>query len=149
MDRHKSQAALDADIGQVPLSSLVQPAPDRKAFKLEPTDEMRKAKSWIETVVTPPRADKTLLAMHGWLSPSGDLYACGWEDHDALTSALGFAHQSEIEAAGFCKLSRLEWLVAQRYRERELTAEQWTTIERWYERNNFPEEHYLRLATKL
>ena len=114
---------------------------------LLPTDEMRAAKAWLEVVETPARPDTELLAMHGWLSPDGQLFACGWQKHNELTAALGYRHESELEAAGYCKLSQLQWLVGHRYCQNGLTEKQWETIERWYERNGFPEEHFLRLSS--
>jgi hypothetical protein len=116
---------------------------------LQPTDEMRCAKGRLERLVDPPLQDSELLAMHGWLAPDGTLYSCGYRCHDALGQRLGFAHESDIEQAGYCKLSNLEWLVAARYCPRALTEAQWDTIERWYTRNAFPQAHFLRLTTSL
>jgi hypothetical protein len=110
---------------------------------------MRLAKGRLERVTSPPLVDRELLAMHGWLSPGGDLYPCAFKDHDVLCRALGYAHESVIENAGYCKLSNLEWLVSPRYCARELTDAQWTTIERWYDSNEFPQAHFLRLVTPL
>ena len=84
--------------------------------------------------------------MHGWLAPSGDLYPCAFTAHEALCLALGFAHESAIEGAGYCKLSNLAWLVQSGYRSQPLTDAQWATIERWYDVNGFPQAHFLRLA---
>ncbi|TVS18455.1 MAG: hypothetical protein EA417_03290 [Gammaproteobacteria bacterium] len=110
---------------------------------------MRQAKAFVEEITSPPSPDDSLLATNGWLCPEGRLYACAWQKHDDLTLALGYRHQSEIEEAGFCKLSRLEWLVEPRYRTTPLTEAQWKTISNWYERNGFPDEHYLRLTSKF
>ena len=118
----------------------------RLSMNLLPTDEMREAKLWVEQILVPPTPVSDLLAMHGWLAPSGQLFACGWEKHNELTTVLGFKHESEIEQAGFCKLTQLRWLVEPRYCENGLQAAQWETIERWYERNKFPDEHFQRLC---
>jgi len=113
------------------------------------TEEMLAAKAWLENVAVPPRADPALLAIHGWLSPDGTLYSCGWEQHNELTAALGYRHESLIEADGYCKLSALRWLVEPRYCQNGLSEQQWATIERWYESNRFPEEHFLRLCASV
>lgn len=149
MDAHKTQTWVESDMAPAPVVvPAVRPEAPRK-LKLEPTEMMRRAKSWVEAISHPPVAERSMLAMHGWLSPAGELFACGWQKHDDLARALGFLHQSEIEGAGYCKLSNLEWLVAPRYRTRELTEAQWETIGDWYEQNGFPEEHYLRLTTNI
>ena len=144
MDRHRAQPNLalpDNEQRTVALPS------DRSGLPLLATDEMLAAKAWLENIEVPPLADERLLAIHGWLSPDGALYACGWEKHDVLTAALGFEHESAIEAAGYCKLTALKWLVGPRYCRSGLTDDQWETIEQWYERNGFPEEHFLRLCS--
>lgn len=125
------------------------PAADRRLPPLLPTPEMRQAKGRLEAVVDVPTCDGELLAMNGWLAPDGTLYSCGYRTHDRLCRALGFAHESGLEQAGYCKLSQLEWLVSPRYCPRELTEAQWATIERWYERNGFPQAHFLKLASRL
>lgn len=149
VDIHKTQTWMESEREFAPIvvPSVRAEAPRRP--KLEPTEAMRRAKAWVEAISHPPVPEKSMLAMHGWLSPEGDLYACGWQKHDELARALGFLHQSEIEGAGYCKLSSMEWLVAPRYRARELTEQQWETISEWYEKNGFPEEHYLRLTTTI
>lgn len=114
---------------------------------LTPTEAMREAKGRLENIRSNPVVDKELLASHGWLSPDGALYACGYKAHDMLCRMLGYEHESAIENAGFCKLSNLEWLVSARFCARELTEAQWQTIEEWYNRNRFPEAHFLRLGT--
>lgn len=114
---------------------------------LTPTEAMREAKGRLENIGSTPIVDKDLLASHGWLSPDGALYACGYKAHDMLCRLLGYEHESAIENAGFCKLSNLEWLVSARFCARELTEAQWETIEDWYSRNNFPEAHFVRLGT--
>lgn len=143
MDRHRAQPDLALLINA---PSPVSPERERKLPPLMPTEEMRKAKAWLERIATPPQPDDELLAIHGWLEPEGRLYACGWEKHNELTKALGFGHESEVEAAGYCKLSALAWLVGPKYCQKGLTEAQWATIERWYARNGFPEEHFLRLC---
>jgi len=144
MDRHQPQQYFELIEERPITSSGIDNRGPRSV--LAPTEEMRKAKAWLEVIKRPPEPDEQLLAIHGWLSPTGELYACGWEKHNDLTRALGFQHESEIEEAGFCKLSQLNWLVQARYCDQSLTAAQWTTIERWYARNGFPEEHFLRLS---
>jgi hypothetical protein len=143
MDRHRAQLNLslpdDAD-HRAPVESRHPGVP------LMATEEMRAAKAWLENVRVPAQPDPDLLAIHGWLSPDGTLFACGWEQHNELTAALGFRHESEIEAAGYCKLTALRWLVETRYCQHGLTENQWATIEKWYARNGFPEEHFLRLC---
>lgn len=144
MQTHKPQTLFEIENGELPrpveLRPRMAPAP------LQPTDEMRRAKAWIEAIQCPPEPDHELLATHGWLSPDGILYACGWKQHDKLTLALGFKHEAEIEEAGFCKLTQVRWLVEPRYCGTGLTDRQWQTIERWYERNGFPDEHFMRLG---
>lgn len=120
---------------------------ESRLSKLTPTAEMRRAKGKLEAIGRPPAEDRELLASHGWLSPEGNLYACGYKDHDTLCRLLGFERESAIENAGYCKLSNLEWLVSPRFCARELTEAQWETIERWYSRNNFSEAHFVRLGT--
>lgn len=122
------------------------PPSDKRIPSLRVTAEMRAAKGRLETLRTRPREDTELLATHGWLCPEGHLYSCGYTDHDALCRLLGFEHESEIENAGWCKLANLEWLVQPRYCARVLSEDQWSTIERWYARNGFPEAHFLRIA---
>ena len=143
MDRHRGQQNLAMPTEDWGVEGLV---PKRPGVSLVPTDEMRAAKAWLEKLEKPVRQDTELLAMHGWLSPEGKLYACGWKKHDELTSALGFAHESDIEAAGYCKLSQLKWLVQPRYAQQGINDAQWCTIEKWYQRNGFPEEHFMRLC---
>lgn len=147
MDRHRPQVFFDISrerkVGIEPVETGVVPN------DLVPTEEMRRARLWLEKIEEPPLPDKELLSVHGWLSPEGELYACGWERHDELTKALGYRHESDIEEAGFCKLSRLTWLVQPRYCKSGLTESQWETIERWYDRNGFCESHYLRLAASV
>lgn len=116
---------------------------------LLPTAEMRAAKGRLEPVQDPPTEDEDLLAMNGWLAPDGTLYTCGYKTHDALCRILGFKHESELEQAGFCKLANLEWLVSPRYCPRELSEAQWGTIERWYERNRFPQAHFMKLSSRI
>lgn len=125
------------------------PVADRRLPPLLPTPEMRQAKGRLEAVQEVPTKDEELLAMNGWLAPDGTLYSCGYRTHDPLCRALGFEHESTIEQAGYCKLSQLEWLISPRYCPRELTEAQWATIERWYERNGFPQAHFLKLASRL
>lgn len=148
LHKHRSQFPIDADDGLTgePNRGLVL----RKSMRgtLTPTQRMRDAKGWLEVVENPPRADDQLLAIHGWLAPDGTLFACAWEKHNELATALGFSHESEIESAGYCKLSQLKWLVNPRYCARRLTRAQWKTIEEWYERNGYPEEHFIRLGTR-
>jgi hypothetical protein len=124
------------------------PVADRRLPPLLPTPEMRQAKGRLEAVGEVPTRDAELLAMNGWLAPDGTLYSCGYRTHDPLCRALGFVHESALEQAGYCKLSQLEWLVSPRYCPRELTEAQWATIERWYERNGFPQAHFLKLASR-
>lgn len=142
---HRTQILLDseADDGVPEGYGLARPA----ASGLRPTEEMKRAKGWVERISKPPVPDNDLLATHGWLSPSGELFACGWEKHTELSRAMGFSHDSEVEAAGYCKLTQLNWLVSPKYCACPLTMEQWKTIEKWYEKNRFPEEHFIRLGT--
>ena len=128
---------------------MAEVAEKRRGVSLVPTDEMRDAKAWLERLEDPVKPDRDLLATHGWLDPEGLLYASGWEKHNELTRALGFTHESDIEDAGYCKLSQLKWLVGPRYCKKGVTDEQWSTIEKWYQRNGFPEEHFLRLSILL
>lgn len=148
MDKHQTQPLLGLN-PEAPARTRVSAADLRKIAKLLPTDRMRQAKGWVEKLTSPPSEDKALLAIHGWLSPTGKLYACGFKRHDALCEALGFGHESEIESKGFCKLSDMSWYVAPRYREIGLTESQWATIERWYERNGLPDSHYMRLFEEV
>jgi hypothetical protein len=122
---------------------------ESRLSRLTPTAEMKKAKGRLEAFGDPPTEDRELLASHGWLSPDGRLYACGYKDHDTLCRMLGYEHEAAIESAGYCKLSNLEWLVSPRFCARELTEAQWETIENWYNKNHFPEAHFMRLATGL
>jgi hypothetical protein len=122
---------------------------ESRVSRLTPTNEMKKAKGRLEAIGDPPLEDIELLACHGWLSPEGNLYACGYKDHDTLCRMLGYQHEAAIESAGYCKLSNLEWLVSPRFCARELTEAQWETIENWYNSNNFPEAHFMRLATRV
>lgn len=149
LDHHKPQEWLEFSRP----ASRVEASPNvgvgARRVMLQPTEAMQRARAWLETIKTPPEPDASLLAMNGWLCPEGHLYACAWQKHDPLTHALGFKHQSEIEEAGYCKLSRLEWLVEPRYRTQPLTAAQWQTISRWYETNGYPVEHYLRLTLRV
>ena len=144
MQRHTTQNIMEGyEEQKTPIAGSAKPG---VASSLLPTDEMRRAKRWLEVIQNPPQPDQDLLAIHGWLSPKGVLYACAWEKHNELTAALGFRHESEIEQSGFCKLSQLKWLVEPRYCEHGVTAAQWETIERWYEKNGFPDEHFMRLG---
>ena len=146
MDRHHAQPNLALHDEENPRLS---PSRQPQGLPLLATEEMRVAKAWLEKVEIPAQQDTALLAIHGWLSPEGALYACGWEQHNVLTAALGFRHESDIEGAGYCKLSALRWLVQPRYCQTGLTEAQWETIERWYERNGFPDEHFLRLCASV
>jgi len=144
MDKHQTQPL----IGLSPETNEfqgVRKMSSPRTVKLVPTDRMRQAKGWIEKISQPPEEDKELLAIHGWLSPDGKLYACSFKSHDVLCKALGFNHESEIENAGFCKLTEMAWCVAPRYSKVGLTPEQWRTIEQWYDSNDLPDSHYMRL----
>jgi len=134
--------------GTVPNEEL-RPSIAARVAPLLPTAEMRAAKGQLEAVLDPPIRDDECLSMNGWLAPDGTLYSCGYKTHDLLCRVLGFAHESEIEQAGFCKLTNLEWLVSARYCPRSLTEAQWATIERWYVRNSFPATHFLKLTARL
>ena len=127
----------------------LRPSVEARVPRLLPTAEMRAAKGRLEPVLDPPLRDEECLSMNGWLAPDGALYSCGYKSHDQLCRVLGFAHESAIEQAGFCKLTNLEWLVSARYCPRSLTDAQWATIERWYMRNGFAETHFLRLTARL
>jgi hypothetical protein len=144
MQRHATQSILE--MAEEPKKAGNSSGMVTQGMALLATEEMRGAKAWLEVIEKPPVPDNELLAIHGWLSPEGILYACGWERHNELTEALGYRHESDIEKAGYCKLTQLKWLVGPRYCERGLTNEQWETIEKWYERNGFPEEHFIRLS---
>lgn len=149
MDQHKEQKWIDFPLTVARVAPTPVEAPYNARLGLEPTARMRRAKAFVEEIQCPPKPDKHLVAMNGWLCPQGQLYGCAWKNHDELTTALGYRHESEIEEAGFCKLSRLEWLVEPRYRTTPLTEAQWKTISNWYEKNGFPDEHYLRLTAKM
>jgi hypothetical protein len=127
----------------------LRPFVDTRVPPLLPTAEMRAARGRLEAVLDPPLRDQECLSMNGWLAPDGTLYPCGYKTHDLLCRVLGFAHESGIEQAGFCKLTNLEWLVSARYCPRTLTDAQWATIERWYARNGFPQSHFMRLTARL
>lgn len=127
----------------------LRPSVEARVPRLLPTAEMRAAKGRLEPVLDPPLRDEECLSVNGWLAPDGALYSCGYKSHDQLCRVLGFAHESAIEQAGFCKLTNLEWLVSARYCPRSLTDAQWATIERWYMRNGFAETHFLRLTARL
>jgi hypothetical protein len=147
MDRHQSQMYFELTPEKPALVERIEERRDVGA--LVPTEEMRKAKGWIEVIKKPPEPARELTVIHGWLSPEGVLFACAWEKHNELTKALGFSHESEIENAGYCKLSQLKWLVQKRYCANGLTEAQWATIEQWYARNGFPEEHFMRLGDQV
>lgn len=152
MDRHQKQNQLPAIVDnkntlhQGHFSTSTQDT-GRRALLL--TDEMRCAKGRLEDESGELIVDDELLSSHGWLDPSGSLYPCGFKRHDHLASRLGFTHASEIERSGFVKLANLNWLIGGRWGTGELTEAQWETIERWYERNRFPKEHYLKLCATV
>jgi hypothetical protein len=147
MDSHKSQSNFElAEESGMPRLARSSAGP---VNVLVPTDAMRRAKSSLAVNQGKPIEDRELLAMHGWLSPDGTLYACEFEKHGTLADALGYDHESKIERAGYVKLTQLKWLVEARYCGESLTAAQWETIERWYEKNDFPEEHFIRLTAAL
>ncbi|NKC01874.1 MAG: hypothetical protein GKR90_25705 [Pseudomonadales bacterium] len=143
MQKHRSQFGIDAN--EAPRSNTYR-SPEHSP--LHATEEMRDAKTNLEEDGGQPERDLDLLACHGWLSPEGHLYPCGFKQHDLLTSALGFENEVEIEAAGYCKLTMLMWNVHNRYGSMAITTEQWSTIEAWYDRNGFPYAHFNRLATQ-
>lgn len=144
MDKHQTQPLIGLS-AEPPALQGVAPKITPRNVKLIPTNRMRQAKGWVERIAEPPVEDAQLLAIHGWLSPEGKLYACSFKCHDLLCKALGYRHESDIENAGFCKLSEMAWCVAPRYRKVGLTSEQWATIERWYDNNDLPDSHYMRL----
>ena len=151
MDRHLRQLEVTALRGDVPtldqdvdLTSETRGGPKG----LVATEEMRCASTGIGNQEGKVVADTELLAMHGWLAPDGSLYACALKTHTALAIKLGYRHESAIEKAGYVKLANLRWLVQPRYRERELTTEQWGAIESWYTRNGFPAAHFLKLMAE-
>lgn len=85
---------------------------------------------------------QSLHAIHGWLSPQGELFACGFKQHDILIQLLGFQYELHAENAGWCKLCNMQWLVDPRYLGKPLSRQQLSSIKRWYQLNGFPVSHY-------
>lgn len=152
MDRHQQQKAIPTlidDSSRLSQLSIPTSSADGTLPSLAATPGMRAAKARLEEETGELIVDDELLASHGWLSPEGQLYPCGFKRHDCLAGRLGFSHASAIEERGYIKLANLRWLVERRYRTNELTDAQWSTIEAWYEKNGFPKEHYLKLFTMV
>ena len=149
MDRHQQQSIfppINEDSTKLHQGLIPTTAGGGRLTGLIATEEMREKKGVLERGTDELLVDRDLLACHGWLAPSGELYPCAYKGHDRLAARLGSTHK-EIEERGYIKLANLKWLVEARYRSKEVTDDQWKTIESWYERNGFPEAHLLRLIT--
>lgn len=150
MDRHQQQRAFppirDEDCTKLQQGLIPTTVGAGRLTGLIATERMRKNKGLLERDSDELIVDRELLACHGWLAPTGELYPCAFKGHDRLAVRLGSTHK-ELEEQGYIKLANLKWLVEARYRSKEVTDQQWRTIEAWYERNGFPEAHFLRLIT--
>lgn len=67
------------------------------ARTLEETKEYLKPK--------PPKARRTIDNDHGWLSPAGKFYSCGYGEHILLADRLGF-EEKELEKKQWMKIQR-------------------------------------------
>ena len=66
------------------------------------------------TVPTPVGYGDALGARHGWLSPRGDLYTCGYMAHQSLADELKPDEELPsvaLEREGWVKLTRSRWMV--------------------------------------
>lgn len=105
---------------------------------LEPTPAMRNASAMLGTQGYSLTANENFAVMNCWLSPEGDMYPCIYKAHQALLVALGFSDDSEMEDAGWIKLTRLRWCVTEVEAPLGVTDAQWSTIARWLELNQYP-----------
>lgn len=89
------------------------------------------------------RLDSTLLAVNGWLNIQGDLYACGWLQHDKSVRALGFRNERDAAKAGYIRLSSLKWQIETRFSSPVLISEaQSNTIQMWHKQNNLSSDYF-------
>lgn len=87
--------------------------------------------------------DQDLLAVNGWLSQSGQLFACGWMQHDASVKGLGYPNERDASKAGYIRLSSMKWQIEKRFSTDVLiTEKQSNTIKSWHEVNALDTAYY-------
>lgn len=78
----------------------------------------------------PPPADPTLAATGGWLAPDGQLYRCGFQEHDAVAVRLGIDRTLGGDG-GWVHLQDSRW----RDPGREITQAQLDAIFDWSQKH--------------
>lgn len=142
---------IDENYNRLNYEAIENIAPEKlPRDRLVPTAKMRSAGLVLPKITDLEAFKKTykpfhsLLAIHGWLSPEGQLYPCGFKQHDILIQLLGFQYELHAENEGWCKLANMQWLVQPKYLAKRLTRQQLATIKEWYKLNEFPMSHYNR-----
>ena len=87
-------------------------------------------------------SDEYLLSVHGWLSPTGELFSCKWQQHTKTVNALGFDTERDAIMAGYIKLSNMKWQPGRQYRQLSLTDAQRETIELWHKKNQLSKAYF-------
>lgn len=117
-----------------------------KPIILRSTQRMQRYETQLPTNGILLIEDNQLMAINGWLSPQGVLYACRWRQHKSIMKSLQIMTEKAMEEKGFVKLSNMKWFVAPKYLARKLTEEQKKTIESWYTLNELSKESYKKLV---
>lgn len=87
--------------------------------------------------------DSNLLAINGWLNQQGELYACGWLQHDKSVKAFGYANERDASKAGVIRLANMKWQIEKRFANTVLISEaQYTTIRAWHESNSLDSGYF-------
>lgn len=92
--------------------------------------------------------DECLLSVHGWLTPTGELFSCKWQQHTKTVNALGYDTERDAIMAGYIKLSNMKWQFGRQYRKISLTDAQRNTIDLWHKNNQISKEYFFNDLVK-
>ena len=92
--------------------------------------------------------DESLLSVHGWLKPTGELFSCKWQQHTKTVNALGYDTERDAIMAGYIKLSNMKWQLGRQYRQICLTDAQKITIDLWHKNNQISQEYFFNDLVK-
>lgn len=92
--------------------------------------------------------DERLLSVHGWLTPTGELFSCKWQQHTKTVNALGFDTERDAIMAGYIKLSNMKWQLGRQYRLIVITDAQRETIDLWHKNNQISQEYFFNDLVK-
>lgn len=87
--------------------------------------------------------DERLLSVHGWLTPTGELFSCKWQQHTKTMNILGFDTERDAIMAGYIKLSNMKWQLGRQYKLIAITDAQRETIDSWHKNNEISQEYFL------